>query len=109
MGGTVTALCPAGMPTTELTIKAIDAQGVLGRITTKNVGYVSSRTIDHALKGHAVYIPGAVNRFIRFLGSLVPPVIVSNLIGRRWSAAHKKSHASSAAENHGLEYEAGKA
>ena len=56
-GVTVTALCPAGMPTTSECIKAIECQGFAGRITTKNVGYVAAKTIDHALKGHAVYIP----------------------------------------------------
>lgn len=91
VGGTVTVLCPAGMPTTELTIKAIDAQGFMGRITTKNVGFVAYKAVNHAMKGHAVYVPGIVNRIIRFLGNLVPPVVVSRIIGWRWSSAHRKN------------------
>lgn len=90
IGGTVTALCPAGMPTNIECIRAIDAQGFAGRITTKNVGFVASRTIDHALKGHAVYIPGALNRLLKFLGGLVPPTVVANLVGNRWNAAQRK-------------------
>lgn len=90
LGVTVTALCPAGMPTNEPCIRAIDAQGFLGRITTKNVGFVASRTVDHALKGRAVYVPGTINRFIRFIGSLVPATVVARLVGSRWEAARKK-------------------
>ncbi len=93
LGGTVTVLCPSGMPTTELTIKAIDAQGFWGYITTSDVGYVASHTIDYALKGRAVYVPGGINRFIRFMGNLVPPTLVSRIIGWRWALAYQKSHA----------------
>lgn len=91
MGGTVTVLCPAGMPTTELNIRAIDAQGIMGRLTTKDVGFVAARTIDHGLKGHAIYVPGLLNRMLRFLGGLVPSTFLSYIIGRRWAAAHRKS------------------
>lgn len=90
MGGTATALCPAGMPTTLSCIRAIDAQGLAGRITTKNVGFVAAQTIDHALKGHAVYIPGVLNRLLKFLGGLVPPTVVARLVGNRWNTAHRK-------------------
>lgn len=105
MGGTVTVLCPAGMPTTEITIRAIDAQGFIGRATTTNVGFVAAKTIDSALKGRRVYVPGTLNKIIRLLGSLVPPALVSHLVGQRWSAAHKKSHSSPEEAKHsGLQY-----
>lgn len=91
-GGTVTVLCPAGLPTTPSAIRGIEAQGLAGRITTRNVGMVAARTMDHALKGHAVYIPGFCNRMLRFLGGLVPAQITAYLVGARWMAAHRKSH-----------------
>lgn len=91
IGGTVTALCPAGMPTNDACIRAIDAQGFAGRITTKNVGYVASRTVDQALRGRAVYIPGFLNRLLRFFGGLVPSTVLARLIGSRWNDAHQKS------------------
>jgi short-subunit dehydrogenase len=90
-GGTVTALCPGGMPTTEGSIRGIDAQGFMGRVTTKNVGFVAAKTIDKALKGQAIYIPGFLNQLLRFMGSLVSPIIIARLIGRRWEDARKKS------------------
>jgi short-subunit dehydrogenase len=84
IGGTVTVLCPAGLPTTEGARRGIAAQGLMGRITTKNVGYVAAKTIDHALKGHSVYIPGTVNRLLKLMGSIIPPAFVTRLIGIRW-------------------------
>lgn len=94
IGATVTALCPAGMPTTAECIHAIDAQGFLGRITTKDVGYVAAKTIDKALKGRSVYIPGILNKVIKFLGSLVPSAAIARIIYGRWNTAQHKKGAS---------------
>lgn len=91
LGGTVTVLCPAGMPTNEACIRAIDAQGFIGRATTRNTGYVAARTIDHALKGHAIYIPGRINQLIRLVGSLVPSKLIAWMVGRRWGAVQHKN------------------
>jgi len=87
---TVTALCPAGMPTTPECIEAIEAQGFAGKITTCNVGYVASKTIDMALRGKPVYIPGLVNRILRAAGSVVPDSIVARAVGSRWNAARSR-------------------
>jgi hypothetical protein len=86
---TVTALCPAGMPSNPAVIGSIDAQGFMGRVTTKNVGFVASRTITHALAGRPVYIPGAINLVLRLLGGMVPPSIVTAFIGKRWIKARR--------------------
>ena len=72
----VTILCPAGMPTTAECIRKIGTQGLMGQITTCDVSYVAVRTIEAALKGRCVYIPGFVNRLLRFAGAFVPrPVL----------------------------------
>ncbi len=86
-GGSATALCPSGLPTREEAIDAIDAQGFMGRITAMNIGKVAALTIDGALKGRAVVIPGAVNRVLRFLGSIVPLPIQTRLLAARWEKA----------------------
>lgn len=96
-GVTVTALCPAGMPSNPAVVKSIDIQGLMGRITTKNVGFVAAKTIDRALAGHAVYIPGIFNVVLRYLGGLVPASLVAALIGRRWRKARNRN----AGERHG--------
>ena len=93
LGATVTALCPAGMPTTSECIKAIEAQGIVGRITTCNVGYVASGAINSALHGKAVCIPGLLNRLLKILGGIVPSFVVVWVIGNRWKAANRKKAA----------------
>lgn len=89
LGATVTALCPAGLPTTPETIEAIEAQGWMGLATTCDVGAVASRTIDAALKGKTVVIPGWVNRVLQVLGAMVPQRLVVWLIGSRWKSARE--------------------
>ena len=58
-GVTVTILCPAGMPTTPSCIQGIEAQGLMGQLTTQDIGAVAAQTLDQALRGRAVVIPGA--------------------------------------------------
>ena len=89
---TVTALCPAGMPSSPAIIRLIDAQGFMGRITTMNVGDVAERTIKRALAGRSVYVPGAVNQVLRHLGAMVPPQVVAYFIGKRWRKSDQQAH-----------------
>jgi short-subunit dehydrogenase len=84
----VTVLCPAGMPTTPETVKAIDAQGWAGFVTTQSVGDVAASTVDAALKGRTVVIPGFVNQVVQILGALVPTSLLVHWIGSRWKKAH---------------------
>jgi hypothetical protein len=90
-GVTVTILCPAGLPTTAESIRGIEAQGILGRLTTQDIGAVATRTLDAALRDEAVYIPGLINRIIWTLGGLFPPTFLARLIGRRWQKAHTET------------------
>ncbi len=91
LGVTVTILCPAGMPTTAGCIQGIEAQGLMGQLTTQDIGSVAANTLDQALRGRAVYIPGFLNQTLWLLGSLVPPALLARLIGKRWLEAHAKS------------------
>jgi len=83
-GVTVTILCPAGMPTTASCIQGIEAQGIMGHLTTQDIGSVAAQTLDQALRGRAVYIPGLLNRLLCLAGSLVPPRVLAKLIDKRW-------------------------
>ncbi len=96
LGATVTVLCPAGMPTTLECIEAINAQGLMGQLTTCDTGSVAVQALDAALNGQAVVIPGAINRVLRLLGSLAPASLVAALIGSRWQAARQKRTAQQA-------------
>ena len=81
---TVTVLCPSGMPTLPRIVKAIEAQGVVGRLSMKEVDYVARKTVDKALKGKAVYIPGVFNQLLRAFSGLVPQWILVRMVGKRW-------------------------
>jgi uncharacterized protein len=95
-GVTVTALCPAGMPTTPECIESIESQGLMGQLTTMDTGAVAARTVEAALRGRAVVIPGLLNRFLRAAGSLVPPTGLASLIGKRWRATRRRLQAAEA-------------
>ena len=90
LDATFTVVCPAGMPTTPESIEGIRVQGGIGRMTTVNVGDVAAGSVKHALKGCGIYIPGWINQILRVLGGLVPPGMVSWLIGKRWAAARRE-------------------
>ncbi len=87
---TVSVLCPAGMPTNQECIEAIEAQGLMGHLTTEDIGRVAHQTIEAAMRGRAIIIPGLLNRVARWLGGLVPATSVAELIGSRWRAAQRR-------------------
>jgi short-subunit dehydrogenase len=90
MGGTVTVLCPGGLPTTPEVIEAIDAQGLSGLLTTADIGGVAASSVEAMLRGQAVVIPGWINHCLRILGSLAPQSVVVRFIGRRWKQARSR-------------------
>lgn len=85
----ITTLCPSGMPTTEKRKKLIAVQGLMGRLTTQEVERTVSRTIDKALKGKSIYVPGIVNKLLRILGSILPNQYIAYLIYNRWEKTGK--------------------
>jgi hypothetical protein len=89
-GVIVTALCPAGLPTTDKCIESIQSQGVMGFLTTENVSTVANQTLNAALKGKAVFIPGRLNRIMRIAGLFLPRITLANLIGVRWRRTRQR-------------------
>ena len=89
-GATVTVLCPAGMPTTPDCIHGIEVQGLMGQLTTQNIGTVAAQTLDYAMQGRPMVIPGVLNQILQMAGNLVPPISLAGLIGNRWRAAYQK-------------------
>ncbi len=87
---TVTALCPAGLPTTEGCIAAIESQGIMGQLTTEDIGKVAHQTVEGALRGRAIVIPGFLNRLIKWLGGLVPATSIAEMVGSRWRLAQER-------------------
>ncbi|NLO39887.1 MAG: SDR family NAD(P)-dependent oxidoreductase [Ruminiclostridium sp.] len=86
----VMALCPAGMATTLEVVQRINVQGVLGNATTIPIESVARKSLDHALAGKSIYVPGKINRLLSFLGKLVPRSWVAALLYGRWNHAQSK-------------------
>ncbi|HEY5466140.1 MAG TPA: SDR family NAD(P)-dependent oxidoreductase [Clostridia bacterium] len=87
LGISVTVLCPCGMPTTPECIAAIEAQGIVGRLTTMNPGDVVEYALERALRGKAIAVPGGINRFVRFAAILLPQTWTARLVHWQWSRA----------------------
>jgi uncharacterized protein len=87
---TVSVLCPAGLPTTEGCIAAIESQGIMGQLTTEDIGKVAHQTVEASLRGRPIVIPGFLNRVIRSLGGLIPPTNMADLVGSRWRLAQQR-------------------
>ena len=89
---TVLTLCPGGLPTTPGALQGISAQGFWGRVTTNSLTRVARRTVDRALSGKRLYIPGFVNRTFSVLGRCIPRALLTKLLYTRWHQA-REGHA----------------
>ncbi len=89
-GVRVLTLCPGGLMTTQQALSAIAAQGFWGGATTNRLETVTQRTITRVLRGRALYVPGVVNRTIRFFGALVPKRLIARAVFARWQGAQKQ-------------------
>jgi len=83
----VLTLCPGGLTTTEEAMDKIRAQGFWGDLTTNRLEVVARETVDRALAGKALYVPGFTNRVFLYIGKCVPRTLVTHLIYRRWRKA----------------------
>jgi short-subunit dehydrogenase len=88
--GSATALCPGGLPTTPEIVRKNAAQGFFGKLATMDTQYVARRTVDLALKGKRVYVPGTFNLLLSKLGMLLPLPLVLRFIGKRWQNVQEK-------------------
>jgi short-subunit dehydrogenase len=92
----VLVICPAGLPTTEESRRKMAAQGFWGKLTAQQTEKVVCRAVLLAIRGKAVYIPGAASQLLAWLGQLLPPEWAAFFVGKRWHAAQEKV---SAAQN----------
>jgi len=85
----VTALCPAGLPTSTASVRGIYAQGVIGRLTSVSAGQAAAAAFDAVAAGRPVCVPGMVNRVLYRLAAVVPARLVVRATGRRWARARR--------------------
>ncbi|MEA4823587.1 MAG: SDR family NAD(P)-dependent oxidoreductase [Clostridiaceae bacterium] len=86
----VMALCPGGMVTTKEAMESITAQGFWGDATTNPLEVVARKTLDRALAGKSIYVPGVLNRTLSFFGKIVPRSCVAAVVYWRWNHAQRK-------------------
>lgn len=86
----ILSLCPAGLPTTQESLRGIAAQGFWGSVTTNQLERVVHRTISRVQRGCKVYIPGLLNRTFSVLGKLLPPGLIARIVYTRWQSAQKQ-------------------
>ena len=83
--GSVTALCPGGMPTTEECMRAIFAQGYWGWATTVDPFKVARGTLSRAMRGQRVYIPGWTNKWLQAISTMIPTRSKVKYVANRWT------------------------
>lgn len=83
----VLTLCSGGLATTQEAVLGIAAQGFWGNATTNPLEMVARKTLERALSGKAIYVPGGVNRMLSFLGKVVPRSLIAALLYWRWRKA----------------------
>jgi hypothetical protein len=66
-------------------MECIHAQGMMGMLTTLNTGDVAEYTLNKALYGRAVVIPGIINQFLKKASSLIPETWIARILQRQWS------------------------
>lgn len=84
-GVNVLTLCPGGMVTTPQAMRGIARQGFWGDVTTNPLERVARRTLELALSGRGLYVPGGLNRALAAAGRLLPRAWVAAAVYRRWS------------------------
>ncbi len=90
-GVTVTAFCPAGIPTNPGTVERIRVQGFWGAATMTEVGRAAYVAVEAAIRGKTVVVPGALNKLVRVASSIVPRGISTAFIARRWRRVRTSS------------------
>jgi short-subunit dehydrogenase len=81
----VSVVCPNGVRTNAGTYARIDSHGIKGRITTIPVELLARKSIENMLKGKFLFIPLGINRFIYFLGKIIPDGLLQKILVKEFS------------------------
>jgi short-subunit dehydrogenase len=84
LGVSVTVLTPGGINTSEEIREKNRSQGLPGRLSSKEPEEVAAIALRGAFKGRAVVVPGAFNRMLLRLGTLLTKNATAGAIYQRW-------------------------
>ncbi len=88
--GNVIVLCPGGLPTNPEAMKKIFLQGFWGKMTAHDTHQVVKHTLNKAQRNIAVYTPGLANKFLVWLGRLLPAHWVAGYLSKRWEGKQSR-------------------
>ena len=87
---TFSTVCPGGMATNKEMIESIKSMGLGGKLSTLKTEKVAKIALKGLKKGKRVITPGFFNKFLVFLGKLVPITFQSKQAGRIYKKSQKK-------------------
>ena len=87
---TFSTVCPGGMATNKDMIESIKSMGLGGKLSTIKTEKVAKIALKGLKKGKRVVTPGFFNKFLVFLGKLVPITFQAKQAGKIYKKSQKK-------------------
>lgn len=87
---TVSVVCPSGIYTTEAMRKAIESQGLAGKLSSHEPEYIARFALKKAAKKKLIVVPGKFNRFLKGVSSPFSEKFLAKVVGKRWEKSQKK-------------------
>ncbi len=87
---TFTTVCPGGMATNKEMVESIKSMGLGGKLSTLKTEKVARIALKALKKGKRVVTPGFFNKFLVFLGKLVPITFEAKQAGKIYEKSQKK-------------------
>ncbi len=80
----ISALCPAAVPTNDAVKQRTQELGYFARLSVKMPEEVAKYSFDQMFSGKTVIIPGWFSRFLKNLGKLIPNGIQLNMLANQF-------------------------
>lgn len=87
---TFSTVCPGGMATNPEMVESIKSMGLGGKLSTIKTEKVAKIALKGLKKGKRVITPGFFNKFLVFLGKLVPITCQAKQAGKIYKKSQKK-------------------
>lgn len=87
---TFSTVCPGGMATNKDMVESIKSMGLGGKLSTVKTDKVARTALKGLKKGKRVITPGFFNKFLVFLGKLVPITFQAKQAGKIYAKSQKK-------------------
>lgn len=87
---TFSTVCPGGMATNKEMVESIKSMGLGGKLSTLKTEKVAKIALKGLKKGKRVITPGFFNKFLVFLGKLVPITFQTKQAGKIYAKSQKK-------------------